>query len=435
MYEVTVGLVALAVVLLLFLTGIELGFAMALVGFLGFAVLVSMKAALNLLAKDFFDVFASYGFTVIPLFVLMGQIAFNAGIAKRLFNTAYRFIGHVPGGMAMATVAGATAFKAICGSSPATAATFASVAVPEMDRYGYDKRLSTGIVATVGTLGILIPPSVTLIVFGIITELSIGRLFLAGLIPGLIIAFFFMVIIYGWCKINPKIGPKGEKSTWKERIASLPEFLVVVVIFLLMIVGLMKGLFTPTEAGSVGTGLVLLMSILRRDINFKGFLKSVAESLRTACMVLMLIAGSTILGHFIAVTKLPMIAADWVVGLPLNRYIIMIIISFIYQTGGSFIDDLAFMILATPIFYPVIIKLGFDPIWFGMIIAITVMIGVVIPPVAINVFVVKNITKVPFNVIYKGVYPFLISLVVAAALLFFFPQIALWLPNLLMPLK
>jgi C4-dicarboxylate transporter DctM subunit len=432
MHEVTVGLVGLGVVLVLFLTGIELGFAMALIGFLGFAILVSTEAALNLLAKDFFDVFSSYGFTVIPLFVLMGQVAFNAGIAKRLFNTAYRFIGHVPGGMAMATVGGATAFKAICGSSPATAATFASVAVPEMDRYGYDKKLSTGIVATVGTLGILIPPSVTLIVFGIITELSIGKLFLAGIIPGLIIAFFFICIIYVWCRINPNLGPKGAKSTWKERMASLPEFLLVAIIFLLMIWGLMKGLFTPTEAGSVGTGLVLVMSILRRDINFKGFLKSVAESLRTACMVLMLIAGSTILGHFLAVTKLPMIAADWVVGLPLNKYVIMIIISFIYQTGGSFIDDLAFMILATPIFYPVIIKLGFDPIWFGMIIAITVMIGVVIPPVAINVFVVKNITKVPFGVIYKGVYPFLISLVVAGALLFLFPQLALWLPNLLM---
>ena len=432
MNEVTIGIIGLAVILLMFLTGIELGFAMAIVGFVGFSIIVSTKAALNLLAKDVFDVFASYGFTVIPLFVLMGQIAFNAGIAKRLYNASYKFIGHIPGGLAMATVAAATAFKALCGSSPATAATFASVAVPEMDRYNYAKKLSTGIVATVGTLGILIPPSVTLIVFGIITEQSIGKLFLAGLIPGLIIAFFFILIIYGWCKINPALGPRGERSTWKERIASLPEVFWVVLIFVLVVGGLMQGFFTPTEAGSIGTFAVLLLSIIKRDINFKGFIKSVAESLRTACMVLMLIAGSTILGHFLAVTKIPMIASDWVISLPLNRYVVMIIISLIYQMGGSFIDDLAFMILATPIFYPAIIKLGFDPIWFGMIIAITVMIGVIIPPVAMNVFVVKNITKVPFSVIYSGVYPFLISLVVCAALLFLFPQLALWLPSVLM---
>ena len=432
MNEVAIGIIGLAVVLLMFLTGIELGFAMAIVGFVGFSIIVSTKAALNLLAKDIFDVFASYGFTVIPLFVLMGQIAFNAGIAKRLYSSAYRFIGHIPGGLAMATVAGATAFKAICGSSPATAATFASVAVPEMDRYNYAKKLSTGIVATVGTLGILIPPSVTLIVFGIITEQSIGKLFLAGLIPGLIIAFFFILIIYGWCKINPALGPRGEKSTWKERVASLPEVFWVALIFVLVVGGLMQGFFTPTEAGSVGTFAVLLLSVIKRDINFKGFIKSVAESLRTACMVLMLIAGSTILGHFLAVTKIPMIASDWVISLPLNRYVVMVIISMIYQMGGSFIDDLAFMILATPIFYPAIIKLGFDPIWFGMIIAITVMIGVIIPPVAMNVFVVKNITKVPFSVIYSGVYPFLISLVVCAALLFLFPQLATFLPSVLM---
>jgi C4-dicarboxylate transporter, DctM subunit len=432
MNEVVVGIIGLAVVLLLFLTGIELGFAMALMGFLGFSYIVSFKAGLNLLAKDIFDVLSSYGFTVIPLFVLMGQVAFNAGIAKRLYNTAYKFIGHIPGGLAMATVAGATAFKAICGSSPATAATFAVVAVPEMDRYGYAKKLSTGIVATVGTLGILIPPSVTLIVFGIIAEVSIGKLFLAGLIPGLIVAFFFVVIIYGWCKIDPTLGPKGDRSTWKERIASLPEVLWIAMIFALVVGGLMQGFFSPTQAGSVGTAAVLLLSFIKRDINIKGFIKSVTESLRTACMVMMLIAGSTVLGHFLAVTKIPMLASDWVVSLPLNRYVIMIIISLIYQVGGSFIDDLAFMILATPIFYPAIIKLGFDPIWFGMIIAITVMIGVVIPPVAINVFVVKNITKVPFGVIYSGVYPFLISLGVTAALLFLFPQLALWLPNLLM---
>jgi C4-dicarboxylate transporter DctM subunit len=432
MNEAVAGFIGLFLVLALFFTGIELGFAMALVGFLGFGYVVSVKAALNLLAKDLFDVFSSYGFTVIPLFIFMGQIAFNAGIAKRLYDTAYKFFGHVPGGLAMATVGAATAFKAICGSSPATAATFASVAVPEMDRYGYHKKLSTGIVATVGTLGILMPPSVTLIVFGIITEQSIGKLFLAGLIPGLIIALFFILIIYGWCKINPALGPKGQKSSWKERIASLPEVVWVGIIFLLVIGGLMKGFFTPTEAGSVGTFAVLLLSLAKRDLNFRGFVKSVGESLRTACMVIMLIAGSTILGHFLAVTKIPMNAADWILQLNFDRNLTMILIALIYLLGGSFIDDLAFMILATPIFYPVIIQLGFDPIWFGMIIGITVMIGVVIPPVAINVFVVKNITRVPFGVIYKGVYPFLISLVVCAFLLFLFPQIALFLPSYFM---
>lgn len=432
MSEVMIGILGLSVVLILFLTGIELAFAMALVGFVGFSYLVSFKAGLNLLAKDFFDVFTSYGFTVIPLFVLMGQIAFNAGIAKRLYDAAYRFIGHIPGGLAMATVAGATVFKAICGSSPATAATFASVAVPEMDRYHYDKKLSTGTVATVGTLGILLPPSVTLIVFGIITEQSIGKLFLAGIVPGLMIAFFFIFTIYIWCRMNPALGPKGERSTWKHRIAALPEVLWVVGVFLLVIGGLIYGFFTPTEAGSVGTFAVLLLSILKRDIGFKGYIKSVVESLRTACMVLMLIAGSAVLGHFLTRTKIPMIAADWIISLPLSPNVIMIIISLVYLIGGSFIDDLAFMILATPIFYPAIIKLGYDPLWFGMIIAITIMVGVVIPPVAINVFVVRAITKQPFSVIYSGVYPFLISLVVCAALLFIFPQLATFLPSVLM---
>jgi C4-dicarboxylate transporter, DctM subunit len=432
MSDVTIGILGLSTVLLLFLTGIELAFAMALVGFIGFSYLVSFKAGLNLLAKDFFDVFTSYGFTVIPLFVLMGQIAFNAGVAKKLYDAAYRFIGHIPGGLAMATVAGATVFKAICGSSPATAATFASVAVPEMDRYNYDKKLSTGTVATVGTLGILIPPSVTLIVFGIITEQSIGKLFLAGIIPGLMIAFFFIFTIYIWCRINPTLGPKGERSTWKQRITALPEVLWVVGVFLLVIGGLIYGFFTPTEAGSVGTFAVLLLSVIKRDIGIKGYIKSVTESLRTACMVLMLIAGSAVLGHFLTRTKIPMIAADWIISLPLSPDVIMIIISVVYLIGGSFIDDLAFMILATPIFYPAIIKLGYDPIWFGMIIAITVMVGVVIPPVAINVFVVRAITKQSFSVIYSGVYPFLISLVVCAVLLFIFPQIATFLPSVLM---
>ena len=432
MNEVILGIVALMILLMLFLTGIELGFAMAIIGFIGFGILKGFGSAFNLVAVDTYDVLTSYSLTVIPLFVLMGQIAFNAGIAKRLYSSAYKFIGHVPGGLAMATVVGATTFKAICGSSPATAATFASVAVPEMDRYGYAKKLSTGIVASVGTLGILLPPSVTLIVFGIITEQSIAKLFMAGMLPGLLTAFFFMVVIYGWCKINPSIGPKGERSSWKERLMSLPEVGLIAVIFVLLVVGLMEGFFTPTEAGSVGTMAVLLLSVVKRDIDFRGYVKSLLESLRTACMVLMLITGSTILGHFLAVTKIPIITADWVADLPLNRYVVMILVSLIYQLGGSFIDDLAFMILATPIFFPVAIKLGFNPLWFSMLIGLTVMIGCVIPPVASNVFVVKNITKVPLGVIYSGVYPFLISLITVTILLFLFPGMATFVPNYFM---
>ena len=433
MSDVQIGILGLLVLLLVFPTGIELGFGMAIVGFVGFSAIVNTHAGTNMLAKDFFDVFSSYGFTVIPLFILMGQVAFNAGIARRLYQAAYRFMGHIPGGLAMATVVGATVFKAICGSSPATAATFASVAVPEMDRYRYDRKLSTGVVATVGTLGILIPPSVTLIVFGVITQQSIGRLFMAGLIPGLLIAASFIGVIAVWCRINPTLGPHGDRSSWKERAQSLPECAYVIAIFLLVVGGLMKGFFTPTEAGSVGTIAVLVLAVLQRDLTLRGFARSVSESLLTACMVLMLIAGSTVLGHFLAVTRIPMIAADWVTALPLNRYAIMAIISLIYLIGGSFIDDLAFMVLATPIFYPAVIRLGFDPLWFGVVIGITVMIGVVIPPVAINVFVVKNITKVPLRTIYHGVYPFLIALAFVALLVFLFPPLATFLPNLLMP--
>jgi C4-dicarboxylate transporter DctM subunit len=432
MNEVTVGIIGIVVALALFTTGIEMFFAMFIVGFLGFAYLVNWEAALSLLAKDFFDVFTSYGLTVIPLFVLMGQIAFNSGVAKKLFDAAYKYVGHIPGGLAISTVVGATAFKAICGSSPATAATFASVAVPEMDRYGYDKRLSTGIVATVGTLGVLLPPSVTLIIFGIISDQSIGKLFLAGVFPGLIIAFFFVVVIMGWCKINPSVGPKGPVFSWKERFRVIPEVGWVLVVFLIMVVGIMKGFFTPTEAGSIGTFIILVLTFIRRELDIAKYIKSIIESIRTAVMVLLLITSSTVLSHFIAVTKIPMITADWIVTLPVDPVIIVVIIAFIYLIGGSFIDDLAFMILATPIFFPAILKLGFDPIWFSIVVAITQMIGMVLPPVAVCVFVVKQITKIPMSTIYQGVYPFLISLVLGGILLFIFPKLATWLPRTLM---
>jgi C4-dicarboxylate transporter, DctM subunit len=430
MSEVTlVGIIGLVVLIAFLCTGIELGFGMAIIGFIGFACVKGGYAAFGVVSADFFDTFSSYSLTVIPLFVFMGQVAFNAGIASKLYNAANRFIGHIPGGLGIATVVGATLFKAICGSSAATSATFASVAVPEMDRFNYSKALSTGTVATVGALGVLIPPSVILIIFGIITETSIGSLFLAGLMPGLLMAACFVGILLGWAKIDPSAAPASPRSTWLERGRSIPDVIWPIVIFIVVIGGLMKGFFTPTEAGSIGTFAVLILVLLQRKLTMKGYAKSVAESLRTACMVLMLIAGSTVMGHFLAVTQITMLTADWIVALPLGKNMIMILIMLLYLVGGSFIDDLAFMVLATPIIFPAAIKLGYDPVWFGVLVAVTQLIGAIIPPVAINVFIVKNITGVAFNTIYKGVYPFLVALVFCVALLFIFPQIALWLPS------
>lgn len=426
-----VAIFTILLLFLFFLLGLGIGISMALAGFIGFAMIVNVKAALGLIGQDVYSIFSSYGFTVIPLFVLMGQLGVSAGMARSLYDSAYKFIGHISGGLAIGTVMAGTAFKAICGSTTATTATFATIAVPEMDRYGYDKRLSCGTVATVGTLGAIIPPSVTVIIYGLLTETSIGKLFLAGIFPGLMIALSFVVTLFGWCRMNPKLGPKGEKSTWKERLGSLVPVSWVLAIFVLVVGGLMAGIFTPTEAGSVGALSVLLLVIAKKDITLKSFIKSVMDSLHIACMVFMLLAGATILGHFFAVTKMPYLVADWLGALPIHRSLIMIIIILVYLVGGSFIEDLAFLILATPIFLPIVLKLGYDPVWYGVIVCVTSMIGIIIPPVAINVFIVSGITKVPIGTIYKGIYPYIVGMSICLLILLLFPEISLWLPNLL----
>ena len=432
MSDVAVGIYGVILLLALFLTGLEMAYCMILVGFLGFTFLMSFPAASSLVIKDFFDNFTTYSYTVIPLFIVMGEFASNSNIAKKLYLGAHKWFGHIPGGLAMTTVAGATAFKAMCGSTLATVGTFSNLAMPEMDRYGYKKELSAGTIASVSTIGMILPPSTVLIIYGLEVEQSIGRLFLAGIVPALMISFLFMVVIFGWVSLRPGIAPRAEKATWKERFVVIPDALIVATIFGIVIGGMITGFFSPTESGTIGTVAIFLLALVRGEVNSRMLISSFNGALRTSIMVLMLIAGSAIFGHFLAITEIPMIAARWASSLPVPGSVVMLLIVAIYLIGGSIMDDLAFMVLATPIFFPTAVQLGYDPIWFGILICVTLMIGGIIPPVAIYVFILGNITGLPFKTIYKGVVPFLSALVLALLILFVFPQVALWLPNLLM---
>ena len=433
MSDVAVGIYGIILLLALFLTGLEMAYCMILVGFLGFTFLMSFPAASSLVIKDFFDNFTTYSYTVIPLFIVMGEFASNSNIAKRLYLGAHRWFGHIPGGLAMTTVAGATAFKAMCGSTLATVGTFSNLAMPEMDRYGYKKELSAGTIASVSTMGMILPPCTVLIIYGLQVEQSIGRLFLAGIVPALMIAALFMAVIAGMGKpeaCNSSQGGKGQHG--KKGSLVIPDALVVVIIFGIVIGGMITGFFSPTESGTIGTVAIFLLALVRREVNSDMLIRSFKGALKTSIMALMLIAGSAIFGHFLAITEIPMIAAKWASELPIPGALIMLLIIAIYLIGGSIMDDLAFMVLATPIFFPTAVALGYDPIWFGILICVTLMIGGLIPPVAIYVFILGNITGIPFKTIYKGVVPFLSALVLALIILFVFPQIALWLPNLMM---
>jgi len=426
------GLVGIAALFILIFLRIPVGFVMAGVGFLGFGYIVSFDASMNMVAKDLFSVFGSYSLTVIPLFVLMGQLAYHSGISKRLFNAAYKFIGHWPGGLAIATVGACAAFAAICGSTNATAATMGAATLPEMKRYNYKPELATGVVAAGGSLGILIPPSVIFIVYGILTEQSIGRLFMAGLLPGLILVLLFILAIVIWTRMRPELGPKGPKVPLREKLASLSGLIETLLLFVLIMGGLFWGFFTPTEAGAIGAFGTLLLGLAGRNLTMKGFIASLAETTRISCMILVIVAGATIFGHFLAVSRIPFDIARGVSEIQLPRYAVMLLIIMVYLVGGCVIDSLALIMLTIPIFYPVVLFLGYDPIWFGVIIVLVTQIGVITPPVGVNVYVVSSVARdVPLEVIFKGVLPFLAALIIGTLLLIPFPQIALFLPGLM----
>ena len=432
MTPISAGIVGFALLIALMFLRIPVAFVMAMVGFVGFGWLVSWPAALSLLARDFFSVFSSYNLTVIPLFILMGQVAHYSGISGRLFNAAHKFIGHLPGGLAMATIGACAFFAAICGSTTATSATMATVALPQMKKYNYDPALATGVVAAGGTLGILIPPSTIFIIYGIMTEQSVGKLFVAGVLPGILLAALFALVILVWSRLQPGLCALAPKASWREKFASLAGVIETIALFFIVMGGLFVGLFTPTEAAGIGALGTYVIALIGRNLTWRSFVRSLSETVRISCMIMTIVAGATVFGHFLAVTTIPTEVGAWVAGLPVPPVVVMALIIVTYLFLGCLMDSLAMIMLTIPVFYPVVTTLGYDPIWFGVIIVMVGGMGVITPPVGINAYVVAGIARdVPLHIIFKGSAYLMSAMIILTALLIIFPQIALWLPGLM----
>lgn len=429
-----IGLLGIIAFLILIALKMPISFAMLIVGILGFGIIVSPNAAFSMATTEVYATFSSYSLSVIPMFVWMGFIAYYSGVGTSLYRFAYRMIGHRPGGLAIATQAACAMFGAICGSNTATAATMGAIAIPEMKAYKYDDSLSSASVAAGGALGVLIPPSVIFIIYGISAEQSIGKLFTAGIVPGILLMVLYMITIRILVKRNPALGPVGPKSNWKERFQALGNGLFEVIItFAISIGGLLLGWFTPTEAGAIGAASILIITLVRKQLKWEGLKKSLMDTVRTTAMIMMMVGAATVFGRFMAISRLPFALANWATNLALPPFGIMIVILLIYLVLGCFIDALALILLTIPIFFPVAVGvLGYDPIWFGVVIVLVVAMGVITPPVGMNVFIIKGVAKdIPTETIFKGIWPFLIALFVCLGLLLVFPQIVTFLPSLI----
>ncbi|MCX8156966.1 MAG: TRAP transporter large permease [Verrucomicrobiae bacterium] len=427
-----ISLLGIGLLLVLLISSMPVGLAMAVAGVVGFAVMTSPEAAMNMAAAEFFGTLSKYDLSTIPLFILMGQVAFHTGISQGLFHAAYRWLGHWRGGLAMSTVGACAAFGAICGSGPATAATMAAVALPEMRRYKYSMELATGCVAAGGSLGMMIPPSIVFIVYAILTQQSIGKLFIAGVAPGIVTAILFCVAISLVCRHRPEMGPAGETFSWRERLVSLKDILETLVIFVAVMGSMFAGYCTATEAAAIGAAATLGVGWFKKRLTWGALKQCLWETIRTSCMVIVIVAGALIFGRFLAVTHTPAALAEWIGHLPLPPWGIMAAIILFYLVAGCFVDALALNLLTIPIFYPVVVALNFDLIWFGVIIVLVTQMGVITPPVGVNAYVVSGMARdVPLPLIFKGALPFLLCLVVVAALMVMFPHLVLFLPSLL----
>jgi tripartite ATP-independent transporter DctM subunit len=426
---------ALAVLILVLLfvllaAGMPIGFAMGLSAFIGTLLLIDAQAAFALLGQTAYETALTYNLSVVPMFVLMGYIAGEARLSESLYRACNAWLGHRRGGLALATIGACGAFAAICGSSLATAATMAQIALPEMRRYGYDDRLATGSVAAGGTIGILIPPSIILVIYGLLTETSISQLFLAGFVPGLLTLAGFMLTIAIMTRIDPRLGPPGTPSAWRERLIALRSVWGAAALFLLVIGGLYIGVFSPTEAASIGAVGALALGLLNRSLTGQAIARSLLDAVKTTAMIFTILIGAILFNNFLILASMPTLVSGWIAALPLGKTAILLVILGMYFVLGCLLDSLAMILLTIPIVFPIINALGYDPVWFGIIIVMVVELGLITPPIGMNVFVIKGIARdVPLETIFRGAMPFVVAQIVLILVLVAFPQIALWLPS------
>jgi C4-dicarboxylate transporter DctM subunit len=431
MNPVDIGYIGVVVLVLAIVLRVPVAFASMTVGFMGMLFLLKPDAAMRFLVSDIFTQLNSYTFSLIPMFVIMGYFAEMSGMTKRLFEAFYVWVGWVRGGLCAATVLACAAFAAVFGSGAATAATIGKVAYPQMKRYNYDDSLSTGCIAAAGTLGPLIPPSGTLVIYAIMTEQSITKCLLSGIIPGIMIAILMGIVVLIICKRNPSLGPPGPKTDWKTKLKVLPSLGETLAVFLFVMGGMFGGLFTPTQAGTAGVFGTLVIGLIRGGLSWGGAWDTTKEALRISCMIMFLITGSVVFGHFLSLSTLSFALIDWAGTLALPPIMIVIIIILFYIIGGCFVDALGLIVLTIPITAPMVFKLGFDPIWYGLIICMMGEIGAITPPVGITVYVIKALVpEVPLEKIFAGIVPFLMAILAVLILVIAFPVLVTFIPSL-----
>lgn len=428
-----IGAIGSAVLLFLLFMGMPIAFVMMLVGFLGITYLTSFDAALPLLADNLYGAVAHYPYTIIPLFVIMGAFASSAGITGELYNTFEKWFRRLPGGLGIATIAACAGFAAVSGSSVAAAAAMGTAALPEMKRFNYDSRLATGVVAAGGTLSFLIPPSLGFVIFGMLTEQSIGKLLIAGAVPGLLLSSLYALVVYFAVKINPGLAPMiHEKVTWRERIISLKGVWETLLVFVVVMGGIYGGFINPTEAGAIGASSLFLIVLFKGKLTARSLFQGLIDTVRISVMVIFLVSGATIFSYFLALSTIPTAVSAWIAGLGVSKYMVLTIILIIYLFLGCFLDAVSMMVLTLPVVFPVVLALGFDPIWFGVVSVLMMEAGLITPPVGLNVYTLAGIARdVPMSDIFKGVMPFLLGIFFLVVIITIFPGIATFLPGMM----